>query len=219
VGWDIVLPIYFILYIFESRSHAFYYPNPRAIDLRAAEVLPTSLLIAYIPSILSALVTSAENLAFTRRVLPASHFALPILVYLGKKLSNRDPPKSNIPDSIYGKRDIPYLLRTYNILTLACATIHVLNVSQMVFQFLAKGSIANFVFSSNLLQFMVLSIVIIVWCLFTTWDLHRTHITQTSFSSDIVYCCVAVLFIGPTATMFSIWKAREVALESSRWRR
>ncbi|KAJ6072057.1 Monooxygenase FAD-binding [Penicillium canescens] len=219
VGWDIVLPTYFILYIYESRSQSFYYPNPRAIDIRAAEVLPTSLLIAYIPSMLSALVTSAENLAFTRRLLPASHFALPILVYLGKKLSNQDPPKSNVPDSIYGKRDIPYLLRTYNILTLACATIHLLNVSQMVLQFWTKGLAANFVFSRDLVQFMVLSIAIIVWCFFTTWDLHRTHITQTYFSSDIVYCCVAVLFIGPTATMLSTWKAREVALESSRRRR
>lgn len=120
---------------------------------------------------------------------------------------------------MYGNRDMIYLLRTYSLLTVACATTHVSTVSQLVFRLWAEGLATEFVFRGEVLQLILLSIVITVWCFFTIWDLHRTHIIQTPFPSDIVYYCAAVLIFGPTATMTSIWKRREIALESSRQRR
>ncbi|CAG8178090.1 unnamed protein product [Penicillium salamii] len=218
LGWDIVLPFYFILYIYASRPRSFYYPNPRAIDIRAAEVIPTCLLIAYILSMLIALVSS-KLLIDTRWVLFASHLALPTMVYLRKKRSKSDPPRIHVPDSLYGSRDMIHLLRAYNILTLACGTIHVFSMSQIVIRFQAELLATVFVFRSEVMQLILLSIVISVWCFFTIWDLRRTLIIRTTFSSDVVYYCMAVLIVGPTATMFSIWKRREISLERSRGRR
>ncbi|CAG7984872.1 unnamed protein product [Penicillium salamii] len=219
LGWNLVLPFYFILYIYSSRSRSFYYPNPRAIDIRAAEVIPTCLLIAFIPSMLVALVSSPKLLFDTRWVLLASHLALPNMVYLGKKRSKSDPPRIHIPDSLYGNRDMIYLLRAYNILTLACATIHVFGVSQILIQFRAELLATEFVFRSEVMQLILVSIVITIWCFFTIWDLRRTYIIRTPFSSDFIYYCLSVLIVRPTATMFNIWKRREIALERSRGRR
>ncbi|KAF7183628.1 hypothetical protein CNMCM7691_003907 [Aspergillus felis] len=215
VGWEIILPIYFIVFIFASRPRSFYYPNPRAIDIRAAEFLPTGLLITYIPPIFWAVINSGGSLT-AARLFPAAHLALPMAVYLGLKLPKKDPPQSNIPELLYGNRDIPYLLMSYNIIFFAAASLHVLILSQVAFQLPDMSPLAMAVFSTEGAQLTVLSLVIMGWCFFTTWELHRTCIIRTRYFSDICYLCVSFLFLGAGAALISMWKRREIALENSR---
>jgi hypothetical protein len=137
-------------------------------------------------------------------------------VYLGLKISKKDPPQSNIPELLYGNRDIPYLLKSYNITFFAAASLHVLVLSQVAFQFLDMSSLAMVVSSTEGAKLTVLSLVIMVWCFFTTWDLHRTCIIRTRYFSDICYLCVSFLFFGPAAALISMWKRREIALEKPR---
>ncbi|KAJ5440513.1 Monooxygenase FAD-binding [Penicillium cf. griseofulvum] len=219
VGWEFVLPIYFLVYIWASRSRPFYYPAPRAIDIRAAENLPAGILIAYIPSILWALVSSHGVWAAINWPFAASHLAFPVVIHLGLTLSRHDPPKSNIPESLYGKRDLPHLIKTYNILIFITATLHILILCQLGLLDLTTGSVAAVAFSYEGVQLMVLSLVIMVWCFFITWDLRRVRILQTHWLSDMSCYFMAGLFLGPAATLISMWKAREVAMEDSRRRR
>lgn len=214
-GWEYILPLYFIAHIYASRSQSFYYPNPRAIDTRAAKILPICLLIAYVPSIIWALMSSAD-LTLYHWTVSASHFALPLTVYLGLKLSKRNFRKPTIPELLYRNGDIPHLLRTYNILTVACATFHVLTVSQLFPHFLKTDFVTTALFTGEVLQLMALSLAIIAWCSFTIWDLHRTHIIHTRPFADIIFCCVTCLLLGPAATLARTWKRREIALEESR---
>jgi hypothetical protein len=176
-------------------------------------------MIAYTPSILWALVTYHGAWAATNWTFAASHLAFPVVIYLGLRLSRHDQPKSNIPESLYGKRDLPHLIKTYNILIFITATLHILIVSQLGVLNLATGSVAAVAFSYEGVQFMVLSFVIMVWCFFTTWDLRRVRIIQTHWLSDMSCYFMAGLFLGPAATLISMWKLREIAMEDSRKRR
>ncbi|RHZ67165.1 uncharacterized protein CDV56_109190 [Aspergillus thermomutatus] len=160
VGWELILPIYFIIFICASRPRSFYYPNPRAIDIRAAEYLPTGLLITYIPPIFWALITSGGSLTAARWLFPAAHLALPMAVYLGLKLSKKDPPESNVSEFLYGNRDIPYLLKTYNAIILATTSLYVLILGQVALQFPDMGTVVMAVFSTKGAQLMVLSLVV-----------------------------------------------------------
>ncbi|RHZ50362.1 hypothetical protein CDV55_100612 [Aspergillus turcosus] len=216
IGWEITLPTYFILFIGASRRRAFYYPDPRAIDIRAAEFLPTALLITYIPPISWALITSGGSPAATRWAFTVAHLTLPLVTHLGLKLSKKDPPKSNITKLLYGHRDIPYLLKTYNLIIFAAASLHVLILGQVALQSPDMNTLAMAVFSTIGTQSMALSLVIVVWCFFTSSDLHRTCIIRTRYVFDLCYFCMSFLTLGPAATLMSTWKWREIALENSR---
>ena len=50
-GWDIIVPLYFALYVLLSHQSQLYYPAPRTIELPVAKALPIALVLIYTAAI------------------------------------------------------------------------------------------------------------------------------------------------------------------------
>lgn len=211
-GWEVIVPIYFTIYIHQSKDRPFYYPAPRAIDLRAAKKLSPGLFVAYSAPILLALRVHAHS-TMSGCLICTAHFSLPVLIMLGQKFSKGGPSSSNITVSVYGARDMPYLSQFYNLLLIVTSTLHIALSGQILQQVRKIG------LGYETAQLACLALAITVWCCFTVWDLRRTNITHALLPSNLTWVVLGVIFLGPAATLVGLWKVREVAWEASRMRK
>lgn len=217
-GWHIITPIYFAIYIYLSQSRPFYYPNPRAIDLRAAEYLPTGLLVTYIVPTLLVLKNTAPN-EVPGWILSLVQLGLPILVSLGQRLSSRETPSSDFAQALYGTRDMSYLSRFYNFVFLLTSTLHIVIASRVLPHIPDVAAVKEIVLSSEGVQLGCLVSAILIWSAFTVWDLRRTNILQTPLFLTVLAVLLGAACFGPAATLIGLWKWREGALERSRRRK
>lgn len=217
-GWQLITPIYFAIYIYLSQPRSFYYPNPRAINLRAAEYLPTGLLVTYfVPTLL--LLRNSAAIDISGRILSLVQLGLPILVSLGQWLSKREPPSANFAEALYGTRDMPYLSRFYNFSFLITSTLHIVIASRIFPHIQDVAAVKEMVFSSEGRQLGCLIGAILIWSVLTIWDLRRTNVFQTSLFLAVPAVTIGSICFGPAATLIELWKRRESALERSRQRK
>lgn len=208
--WETVVPIYFTVYIYESKARPFYYPGPRAIDLRAAKKLSSGLFVAYLAPILLALREQHTHPSMASWLIYAAHVSLPIFVTLGKNFSKGGPSTSNIAESVYGSWDMPYLLQFYNLLLILTSALHIALCGQIMQQ------VTNVALGYEITQLACLTLAITLWCCFAVWDLRRTNITHAFLPDSFIWVLLGVILLGPAATLIGLWKVREVAWEASR---
>jgi hypothetical protein len=151
-GWHITVPIYFALQIWQSRSRAFYFPQPRAIDVAVAKGLPFVLVLAY-----------ATPLVQSTHV---AHFSLPILAFLGGQVLKRLTTVPAGIETLYGDLDIPYQMLLQSIMFLAGAGVHLFLLYQHRLGFLAPLTP----------QHWSIALTIIFWSCLTLFDLARVQV-------------------------------------------
>lgn len=212
-GWETIVPIYFAIYIYKSKNRPFYYPGPRAIDLRVAKKLSPGLFVAYLAPILLALREQHTQSTVASWFISTAHVSLPVLVILGKSFSKGGPSTSNIAESVYGTLDMPYLSQFYNMLLILTSTLHFALCGQIMQQ------VTNIGFGYEIAHLACLALAITVWCCFTVWDLRRTNITHAFLPGSFIWVLLGVIFLGPAATLIGLWKVREVAWEASRMKK
>ncbi|KAE8151458.1 hypothetical protein BDV25DRAFT_138877 [Aspergillus avenaceus] len=222
LGWEFVFPIYAICYISQSRKREFYYPNPRAIDLKAAERLPIALLIAYSLPAISIVIpheTRIRGTPITEGLAGAAHIAFPFLVSLAYTRLRKNAPNAEIIKSLYGVQDMPYLVKFYNVLIVGTTSCHIVHLYPVIRQLLRLGMAQNGSMWCGTSTPLMLSITILVWCVFTVWNLHRVNVSQTPVPVALIWILLGIIFLGPATTMVWIWKQREALLEKSRQRK
>lgn len=212
-GWETIVPIYFAIYIQLSKDRPFYYPGPRAIDVRAAKKLSSGLFVAYLAPIILALREQHAHSSMARWFIYMAHVSLPLLVILGKSFTKGGLSASNIAESVYGTWDMPYLSQFYNLLLIITSALHFALCGQIMRQ------VTNIGFDYDIAQLACLALAITVWCCFTVWDLRRTNITHAFLPGSFIWVLLGVILLGPAATLIGLWKVREVAWEASRMRK
>ncbi|KAI9928584.1 hypothetical protein ASPWEDRAFT_180185 [Aspergillus wentii DTO 134E9] len=218
-GWEIILPIYFAIYIFRSHSRGFYYPHPRTINLGAAKSLSTGLLVAYILPILHT-ITGLKHFVsdISGWMIPVAHLILPVLLFLGERSFMKSSSNMKLAEILYNTRDMPHLSRFYALIVFLASTVHVVIASQVLSQ-LRMDELSLPMISSGAVQLACLTLAIATWCLFTVWDLHRVNVIRTSALPATALCILGVVLLGPGATVIGLWGWREYALEASRLRK
>lgn len=212
-----VVPIYFVIYIYLSQSRSFYYPNPRAIDLRAAECLPMEFLTMYFVPMLFILKKPA-TIVVPSWIFPVAHFGLPIFVSIGQKISTKSPPSADIVESLYGTRDMPYLSQFYNLAFFFTSMLHLIVGSRILAYAWDARALKEMTYSPGV-QSACLGTTIMIWCVFTAWDLRRTNAIQTPLFIVIPSLLLGSVCFGPAAVLIGVWKWREIALERARKRK
>lgn len=95
-GWDIIVPLYFALYVLLSHQSQFYYPAPRTIELPVAKALPIALVIIYTAAICASVrgFGRIPTIGFEPVLWQTAHVGLPVVV-------------SVVKDIFKGSMDIP----------------------------------------------------------------------------------------------------------------
>lgn len=219
-GWEVIMPIYFALYIIVSRGRSFYYPLPRAIKPSMAKSLPIGLLVAYIPVLrkFMPLINQKETQSSIHNdwAILISHIGLPILLQIGSRIFKNPSAKLSVSQVHFQSRDLKYLTRFYGCLALLAATAHAIFMSQVFPRSIADFSFLRLTTSWELVRLGCLSFVIMGWCLFTVWDMRRVSLTRTSLVGGFVIITTVVFLVGPAALLAGFWGWREHSLERGR---
>jgi len=168
-------------------------------------------MIYFVPILL---ILKPATIAVPSWIFPVAHFGLPIFVSIGQKISTKEPPSADIVESLYGTRDMPYLSQFYNLAFLFTSMLHIIVGSRI----LAYVWIKEMTYSPGL-QSACLVTTIMIWCVFTAWDLRRTNAIQTPLSIVIPSLLLGYMCFGPAAVLIGVWKWREIALERTRKRK
>ena len=226
LGWEVVLPIYFALYIVLSGEQGFYYPIPRAINPSITKTLPRVLLVSYIPLAIRA----ATNLMRKPEVdfisgrwdLSLAHLSLPILIHAGKDFFKSASAGLTIRHLQFETRDVKDLSRFFTLIFLFTSTAHLALISQILPQIMLHSTTGvsepEFSLSSQWLQIGSLTLAIVVWCIFTIWDMRRVNLTKTSLLVTLLGAVTGSVAVGPAAVLSALWWWREAPLESGRQR-
>lgn len=68
------------------------------------------------------------------------------------------------------------------------------------------------------MQLALTGIAIILWLLFTVWDLRRVNATDVSWTRTVLYITLGAVLFGPASCLAATWCWKEVTLERSRTR-
>lgn len=222
-GWEIVLPVYFAIHIFLSRGHAFYYPEPRAINVSAAKALTMALSVAYIVPTIQAMANMSIPSALSSRVpgtllLSFAHVGMPIALRIFEKLE-RKSPQTSVQEVLYGTQDMKYLSQFFTTLCVAASTVRLVFVTSF-YPRLMTGAFSQIAVSSmEWIQLEHLGITVLLWCLFIVWDLKRVNVMDVSLGTASVIILGGYTLFGPAAVLAGLWRWRESAMEKSRKRK
>jgi hypothetical protein len=201
------VPLYFALYIYQSRHRSFFYPDPRAIDIRAAEALPYCALVTLLIVILL-LQRGPEIMG--NWAPPLIPLTLPIAVYLGQQLKAR-PCQADTLKLLYDNRDMHHVCQFYNLMILFASAVHgSLGYSAII------HSLKNFDLPVDGARLICHSLTILAWSHFTLWDMRRTNIVQQPLLVASACLFLGLLILGPAATLMGFWKWREERMELAR---
>lgn len=220
-GWNITVPLYFALYVLLSQHREFYYPTPRTIELPVAKALPIALVLTYTAAICASVrgLGRIPTFGFESALWQTAHVGLPVLVSVVKESFKGS---MNIPTGVklvWGDTDIPYLSRFQGLILFISSTTHVLFVASCVrLELGSRGTGLVYCLAGDVMQFTLVGLAIILWLLFTVWDLRRVNATDVSWIRTVLNITLGTVLFGPASCLAATWCWREVTLERSRTR-
>ncbi|KAJ0419910.1 hypothetical protein BJY00DRAFT_301932 [Aspergillus carlsbadensis] len=211
IGWDIAVSLYFSLWVLGTRYRGFYHPWPRAIPLAKAEALPIALPVALWGSVVFKDIAPG---VFTLDRRAAPYITLPVLTSLLSYMFKRDGTRW-IPALQWGNRDITSTSRFFALIFLDVSISHISFVMNTLIPAARAytGSLTD-----DVVGFGSVVLLIVLWLLFTSWDLCRVNIMDWSLARAALYIILGFTFVGPGATLIATWWARERFWDRSRQR-
>lgn len=198
------------MYVLLSHQSQFYYPAPRTIELPVAKALPIALVIIYTAAICASVrgFGRIPTIGFEPVLWQTAHVGLPVVV-------------SVVKDIFKGSMDIPTGVKSIfqGLIFFISSTTRVLFMASCVR--LKLGSRATgFVYCSagDVMHFVLVGLAIILWLLFTVWDLGRVNATDVSWARTVLYITLGTALFGPAGCLAATWCWREVTLERPRTR-
>ena len=164
-GWDIIVPLYFALYVLLSRQSQFYYPTPGTIELPVAKALPIALVLIYTDAICASVrgFGIIPTIGSEPVLWQTAHVGFPVVVNFVKEISKGSMDIPTGVKSIWGDADIPYISRFQGLIFFISSTTRVLFMASCVR--LKLGSRATgFVYCSagDVMQFFLVGLAIIL---------------------------------------------------------
>ncbi|KAL2782879.1 hypothetical protein BJX66DRAFT_350308 [Aspergillus keveii] len=211
IGWDVAVSLYFSLWILGTRYRGFYHPWPRAIPLAAAKALLIAMPVALWGS--GVFQDIAPGIITLDSRAPP-YIVLPVLASLLGYFFKRDST-GWVPALQWGNRDIIYTSQFFYVSLIDTGISHLnLVVDNLIPAIRAEiGSLTE-----HVVGFGAVTLLIVLWLLFTAWDLRRVNILNWSLARAALCIAVGFALVGPGGTLIAAWWVREKAWEKSRQR-
>lgn len=226
-GWNAAVPVYFALYVLLSHRTAFYYPSPRTIALPAAKALPIALILVYTFAIYRVFATVSMHghtetslQKVQSQPLLVAHATFPVVVSVIKEILKRSTHVPKGPKAIWGDEDIPHILRYQTLIFWTTTTAHLLFTTRFALQIWASRMLQiAYYANAEIAQLFLFSSFILLWLLFTVWDLRRVRATDISWELAFFYIIMGTLLVGPASCLAATWYWREMTLQGSHTRK
>ncbi|KAJ9620426.1 hypothetical protein H2204_012273 [Knufia peltigerae] len=230
VGGAVIIPLWFLAYLWDSRSSDYFSPESRKVTLAYAKSLLPALGIGYlIPTILMFLPYSQEDYWTTQFMIalwqPSPWFVNAIRWVLSKFYAKEQP--GGVEDE-NGSEDHPadldYLGTIYRMTFVVSAVTHIATMAICFFstrpeysfrQVFIPGEITTDTSLSEALRmifqvdFWIIFSAALVWALFAVWELKRVGLTDVGLLNNAVTMVVQAIIFGPAATTARFWSWRE----------
>ncbi|RDW79302.1 FAD-dependent oxidoreductase [Aspergillus mulundensis] len=218
-GWELALPFYFASWVNGSYSRGFYHPWPRAILPAGAQALPLVVAVAApAPTLISDFLAGIPQLAWFNS-LTLVHLIIPVGGYLIDTFLTRRHGLRWEPFYQFGDWDMTYLTCFFSLTFLVAAYRHISFILAHVIPLVNHGHGLLLLRSPELVNFGVFSLLIAAFVQFTAWDLRRVNVLRTNLALAALVISVAIIVLGPGATLIGTWWWREKAWEKARRRR
>jgi hypothetical protein len=211
IGWHIAVSLYSALWVLGTRYRGFYHPWPRAVPLAAAEALLIALPVALWGSVIFKDIALG---AFTLYRRAAPYILLPVLTSLLSYVVKRDGTRW-LPALQWGNRDISYTSPFFCLIFIDVGISHISFVMNDLIPVLGAYTVS---LPDEVVGFVSITLLIMLWLLFTAWDLHRVKILNWALGRAGLYIVLGLALVGPGATLIAAWWAREKVWEKSRQR-
>jgi hypothetical protein len=211
IGWDVAVSLYFSLWILGTRFRGFYHPWPRAIPLAAANALPIALPVALWGSAVFKDIAPGI-ITLDRRAAP--YIVLPVLTSLLGYFFKRDSTRW-VPALQWGNRDINFTSQFFYLSLIDTGISHINFVMNNLIPAIGgeTGSLTE-----QVVGFGAVTLLIVLWLLFTAWDLRRVNILEWSLARAALSIIFGFALVGPGGTLIAAWWVREKVWEKSRQR-
>jgi len=104
VGLNVVAPLYFAIYVYNGQSRLFYFPWPRAIDIKVAKVIPISLIITYMTPLVLTISGCGDN--FSLASWAVAHISLPVVTALISRVLPKFSSSIDQPRAVFASLDL-----------------------------------------------------------------------------------------------------------------
>lgn len=227
VGGAVVIPFYYLSYLRESAQKDYWSPESRHVQTGYAKALLPSLIIGYLlPTILMYLPFSDPDLSLTQILValwqPSPLFVNLFLLTVSTALGNE--PASSEKATFQPPNDIKYLNSLYIISFTVAAMAHFSTVFTCLSsahpeisltrtlvrvplrERMAMPEALHFIFQ---VDFWIIFTVSLTAAYISLWDLKRMGKTDLSLINAATSMLVAVICVGPGATIAGVWYMRE----------
>lgn len=207
IGWEIIAPIYFALFIHSTAPKAFYYPSIRALDMAMLMSIVYAYLVTYVPVFIYTCVSPA----FPSKSWTIAHATLPLTIQLFRGwTAKRLTTKLRSPALLHGAEDVPLLSTFMGFLY----GIQAAGVSETEFHLVRRLSgIYYFGYRSTITgdvaRAMLLDLAIGIFLIFAYWDLRRVGASVSNPWHLVAAGILISVLFSPAATLPLLWRLRE----------
>lgn len=210
--WDLVVLLYCLLHIFKSRELLFYFPSPREINLSTAKAIPAGVLFtSFFPLLKTILPFTIKKLEDKAQlVFPIA--IIPIAWVLSKTYSSKTPATAFVGS------DLPYILRSYHMMIFITSTTHIIYIANLFQRRFAWMPSSRFFVSQKADMIPpTWALLLVMWCIFTAWDMRRIN-ASGRFSIRLIWLAMLAtsILLGPGTLLVGTWRWREIKLEKAR---
>jgi len=228
VGGAIVIPLYYLAYLRDTRGSGYWSADSRQVPLSYAKSLLPALVLGYlVPTILMFLPYSDANLWTTQGMIalwqPCPFFVNVILWALSTVNASLDASTEESKPSL---GDVEYLGSTYTVVFVVSALTHMGTVLVCLMSsdphhsfgnvFLPRSSDAPSLTAAlgGIFQvdFWIIFAASLAWACLAVWDLKRLGKTDISLGKVAALMAAGTVAVGPAATVTGVWYWREHAM-------
>ncbi|KAJ5155343.1 hypothetical protein N7492_008146 [Penicillium capsulatum] len=209
IGWELLTVAYFSIFILSTAAKQSYFPSARSLDLAMVKALPVAFLVTYVaPTVytLNAVETSAQAWAI-------AHASLPVVLSICRRVASRVSAKIDGPELFYGKKDVlplvTFFLGTAILQGGISRLIHPNGLAHTI-------SWSGHAMGPTQAKAAILDIVILVFSLFSYWDLRRVNAITSAYYPELILGVVIALEVSPATTLGLLWAIRESQWEEAR---
>lgn len=207
IGWELVVPIYFALFIYLTGVKPFYYPSARAVDLATAEALQPAYLATYaLPTIYSFL-----SSAFPTRMWMIAHAGFPVVVQVFRTQAARRTPVAKGPRVSFGHQDSRLSEILFNLQSAQQAALFLRAQDYWTITQLTNGyRHRSFgALSSDEASTLLLGYTIAILGAFAYFDARRVGAWKGALWKDVPLGTLIALAFSPSTALCLLWRTRE----------
>jgi hypothetical protein len=229
-GIATVAPWYYIVSFYYSNNTTYFWQTSRAVPVTVARYLLPAVIFGYLAPTILMFLTYRDTMVHQGWIAFWQLAPLyPSIITGVLSMTSAKTRRSAIAtSSVYRNADLTYLKNMYFVLFLVTAGLHLVTILLCCFHgsfsltaFMMPNAVtggstalSDITFTLFKHDFIIYALSSLVWCIYSTWDLHRVGLSYVSPLKSTFAATVLFFLAGPGAMQAAVGYWREVSMAS-----